>query len=439
MFKGFVSYIKNKELLIKSGHYLVAVSGGVDSMVLCDLLKKTDHKFSVAHCNFKLRGTDSDNDESFVKEYCHNNGIKFYTRSFDTDQYAEQKKISIQMAARELRYTFFNELVKEHSFTAILTAHHMSDNVETFLINLIRGSGISGLKGITEKQDGLIRPLLHFTKDDIERYAKEHDIKFRTDQSNFEDHYLRNNIRLNIISRLKELNPSLEQTISKELALLNQYQSVIDQHFKKEISSALKNSGKEFRIDIHKIKKSSTPELFLFELLKPFGFHPNVVSSIFESLEGISGKLFYSDTHQLVKDREELIITEYEDVNIVPCVIQKNTTEINSPIHLKMAPSQNFDKAAKKNVAFIDSSKIEYPLIVRPWKTGDRFKPLGMQGFKKLSDLFVDLKLNAFEKKKTMVIENGNKEIIWVINHRLDDRYKISDDTNSILKIELVE
>ena len=219
MLSRFVSHIQRKELFKKDGHFLVAVSGGIDSIVLCDLLLKTGYKFSVAHCNFKLRGNDSDVDEQFVKDYCSKNTIAFYRRSFDTSAYAEEKKLSIQMAARELRYSFFNELMNEHSFTYLLTAHHLNDTIETFMINLVRGSGIAGLKGISEKRGNIVRPLLAFTKEEILNYAKENSIDFRTDKSNLEDTYLRNDIRLNIIPKLKELNPSFEKTISKELGL----------------------------------------------------------------------------------------------------------------------------------------------------------------------------------------------------------------------------
>ncbi len=439
MQKAFVAHIERKDLFKKDDRLLVAVSGGVDSMVLCDLLLKAGYKFSVAHCNFKLRDHDSDTDEQFVKNYCAKNKLEFYVRSFNTANYAEEKKLSIQMAARALRYSFFNELMIKHSFTYLLTAHHLSDNVETFLINLVRGSGISGLKGISEKRGNIVRPLLPFSKEEILNYAKENSVEFRTDKSNLEDAYLRNDLRLNIIPKLKDLNPSFERTISKELGLLQQYDAIITEHFSKEKESAVVKTDSGIKIQIEKIKTNKTPELFLFELLKEYSFHSDVITDIYNSLDGIPGKLFYSEGYELVKDRNELILNERTNKIIVPTVIEKETKEIHSPVHLKIKPSSAFVKENSKGVAYIDHSKLKYPLTVRGWQNGDKFKPLGMNGFKKLSDLFVDLKLNAFEKNKVAVLENGDKEIIWVVNHRLDDRYKISENTHNILRIEVIE
>ena len=439
MLKAFASHIIKNALFNTKDTLLVAVSGGIDSMVLCELLLKSGYTFSVAHCNFKLRGNESDGDEQFVKDYCAKNKLTLYTRSFDTSAFADDKKISIQMAARELRYAFFNELMNEHAIAYLLTAHHLSDNVETFLINLIRGSGIAGLKGISEKKGKIVRPMLAFTKAEILDYATENSIAFRTDKSNLEDTYLRNDLRLNIIPKLKEINPSFERTISKELGLLKQYSVIINDHFAKEKEKAISKTDSGIKIHIDKIKDNKTPELFLFEILKDYNFHPDVITDIYESLDGIPGKLFFSESYELVKDRNELVVSERSEIKIEPNVIEKETQEILSPIHLKIKPTTEFKKENSKAIAYIDHSKLKFPLTIRGWQNGDKFKPLGMTGFKKLSDLFVDLKLNAFEKNKVAIIENGDKEIIWVVNHRLDDRYKISDNTNNILRIELVE
>lgn len=438
MLRSFVWNIENKGLFAKHDQLLVAVSGGVDSMVLCDLLLKNQYHFSVAHCNFKLRDEDSDKDEAFVKEFCQTNHIPFYAQTFDTESYSKSRSLSIQMAARELRYNFFNELMKTHTFEYLLTAHHLNDNIETFFINLIRGTGINGLKGIESKNANLVRPLLEFSKEEILTYATNQHIAFREDRSNSEDKYLRNFIRLNIFPKFKELNPSFEDTIKKELELFEQYDHILSKHFDEETKQILEKLEDGARINIEKLLSKDSPELLLYEALKDYGFHSKSITQILNATKNISGKKFSSDSYELIKDREYLLIKKRSEIKIEEIYIGKDLLEINLPVNLKFEKVNDFVQENKINVAYIDSEKLKYPLKLRGWQTGDRFKPLGMTGFKKISDLFTDLKLNQFDKNKSLILENGNAEIIWVLNTRLDDRYKITDKTKHILRIEVI-
>lgn len=437
MLRAFEANITEKSFFNKGQKLLVAVSGGIDSMVLCYLLLQTGHNFSVAHCNFKLRGIESDDDEKFVKDFCNKNKITFYSRSFDTSEYAESNSISIQMAARELRYNYFKELMENEAMDILLTAHHLNDHIETFFINLLRGSGINGLKGIEEKRNNTVRPLLAFTKEQIQNYAHENHIAFRNDSSNNEDKYVRNFLRLNILPKFKVLNPSFELVMQRELEHLKDYHKILSNHFEKEKKKIVIEEKDSIRIHIDRLKECETPQLILFEILKDYGFNSKEIDKILLSSDSIPGKRFVSANYELVKDRDFMIIKKIVNLNQTTIEIKNDQTQINEPVHLSFKKVNDFVPEKNSAVAYIDASKLQYPLKLRNWQTGDKFRPLGMSGFKKLSDLFVDLKMNQFEKQETLILENGNKDIIWVLNKRMDDRYKITDQTKDILRIEI--
>lgn len=438
MLQAFAANIRSRSLFTPKNSTLIAVSGGVDSMVLCDLLLKLKYPFSIAHCNFQLRGNESDGDEQFIKQYCITNNIQFFSRSFNTIAYSAEHSVSIQMAARELRYSYFNELLQTNSFDVLLTAHHLNDSIETFFINLTRGTGINGIKGIEEKRDHIVRPLLSFSKDEILNYAKENNIQYRNDSSNNEDKYQRNFIRHQIIPKFKELNPSFELLMMQELDRLKDYHLIITDHLEREKNKLINTTENEIKIDIELLKKSDTPELLLFEAIKEYGFNSKEIEKILQSTENISGKHFKSDTHELLKDRDFLIIKKLESEQFITTQITKEQSEIEQPLKFKLQKVNTFKIEDRTSVAYVDAEKLTYPLTIRNWQIGDKFKPLGMTGFKKISDLFVDLKMNYFEKSKTLILENGNKEIIWVLNKRLDDRYKITDQTKEIIRLEIV-
>jgi tRNA(Ile)-lysidine synthase len=442
MIKAFISYIQNQTLFNKNNSLLVAVSGGTDSMVLCDLLLNAGFTFCVAHCNFNLRGKEADNDEKFVVEFCEKNKLKCFTKTFKTATYAKNKGISIQMAARELRYTWFNELIISHNFDYLLTAHHANDNIETFFINLLRGSGINGLKAILPKKDKIVRPLLFATRTEIENYLTKNKISHREDNSNKEDKYLRNHLRLQIIPALKKINPSFEKTISAEIEILQQTNLILKKEVEKQRKKLLLSEGDAFKISIKKLLKTTAQKLILFELLKDFGFNTSQANDIYNSLQAQSGKVFTSETHTIVKDRDFIIIKKNGEETHADVFIDEDTTDLKSPIKIKMEfITGNINSISKKSFtptkAFLDAGKLTFPLTLNKWQTGDKFKPLGMNGFKKVSDFFTAEKATLFDKQNQWILRCNN-EIIWLVGKRVDDRFKVSASTTKICIISVI-
>ncbi|HTA62853.1 MAG TPA: tRNA lysidine(34) synthetase TilS [Bacteroidia bacterium] len=442
MIKAFTSYIQSNKLFDKHNKLLVAVSGGTDSMVLCSLLANTGFSFSVAHCNFNLRGAEADNDEKFVLEYCKKNKIKCFSKKFETAVYAKNKGISIQMAARELRYSWFNELITSNDFDYLLTAHHANDNIETFFINLLRGSGINGLKAILPKKDKTVRPLLFATRIEIEGYLKENKILFREDSSNKEDKYLRNHLRLQVIPALKKINPSFEKTVSAEIEILQQTNLILQKEVEKQRKKLLLKEDSAHKINIEQLEKTIASKLILFELIKDFGFNSSQANDVYNSLKAQSGKVFTSETHTIIKDREFLLIKKNEQENQSDIFINENTTSIKSPIKIKIEFTKgSIDSIPKKdfkaNKAFIDADKLVFPLILNKWQLGDKFKPLGMKGFKKVSDFFTAEKASLFDKQNQYILR-CNKDIVWLVGKRVDDRFKVNTSTTKICIISII-
>src|SRR6185437_12021796 len=398
--------------------------------------------FNVAHCNFNLRGKEADNDEKFVVEFCKKNKIKCFTKAFKTTNYAEKKGISIQMAARELRYTWFNELITEHNFDYLLTAHHANDNIETFFINLLRGSGINGLKAILPKKDRTIRPLLFATRAEIEAYIAENKILYREDSSNREDKYLRNHLRLQVIPALKKINPSFEKTVSTEIEILQQINLILQTEVEKQRKKLLLKDDDAYKINIEKLAKTVASKLMLFELIKDFGFNTTQANDVFSSLKGQSGKVFTSNSHTIIKDREFLLVKKNEQEHQLDIFIDENTTSIKSPIKIKIEFIKgNIDSIPKKDFtpakAFIDADKLTFPLVLNKWQTGDKFKPLGMKGFKKVSDFFTAEKATLFDKQNQWILRSNN-DIVWLAGKRVDDRFKITTSTKKICVISVI-
>ena len=391
MLKRFEVNITKNKLFSKTDKLVVAFSGGIDSVVLTDLLNKSGYLFELAHCNFQLRGDEAIGDTAFCKSFADTINKSFHVTYFDTKQYALEHKLSIQMAARDLRYNWFKELVDEFHFDYILTAHHLNDNVETLLVNLIRGTGIKGLHGIPEKQNNIIRPLLFATKKDIREYASFNTLAYREDSSNQEVKYKRNFIRNNIIPQLKTLNPALEETINTSIHFFKQSADIVTEFSNLKFKHICKEDANQLQIDIVLLKQEPQKETLLFEWLYPKGFKANQIEQLCEVLnnEKSIGKLFSSAIFQLVVDRHSIFVKAINKENQVLSYTIRSIEDITHlPIKLKMAEISDRIISSTNNSICVSTNSLLFPLTLRKWKQGDKFKPFGMNGFKKLSDFF---------------------------------------------------
>jgi tRNA(Ile)-lysidine synthase len=416
---------------------LLAVSGGIDSMVMMHLFHNLKTNCTIAHCNFQLRGQESDGDEAFVREQASKLYYKIFVTRFETEEYAAENHLSIQMAARELRYSWFERLLKAHQFDYIAVAHNRDDAIETFFINLGRGSGIAGLTGIRPISGNIIRPLLKASRNEIDQYAKENEIPYREDSSNTSDKYLRNYIRHQIIPGFEEVFPHFRESMAQNLDKLNDAYSLYQQAINSEITGIVRQEGTLLFIDIPQLLKTLVPKTVLFEILKKYGFSSSTVDEIFTVTNASPGKHFVSATHKLVKDRECFIVSKLKSESNSRFYVEEGTAILEYPIHLSLeildiSPGFSIDKTA--SVAFLDYDKVEFPMILRKWQSGDYFTPLGMAGMKKLSDFFVDLKLSLIEKENIWLLASGD-HIVWIVGKRIDDRFKITHETRKILKI----
>ena len=432
----FLNHLKKNFPSISASKLIIAVSGGVDSIVLFHLCLKLKLNFFVAHCNFKLRKKESDLDEKFVRDLAIKHNIKFYTKSFNTKKLSNNDNKSIQMVARELRYSWFEELSKELNVKHILTAHHLDDSLETFLINLSRGSGIDGLLGIPEVNDTVYRPLLIFKKDEILSYAKENKITWREDSSNKKREYLRNQIRLEIIPKLKEINQNLLDNFSKSIDRLQQSKSIIKDKMDDFIKNVSFTRDEKIYFEINKIKKVSNIDAYLYELLKKYNF--TQWDDIRDLLDSQSGKQIISKTHKLLKDREYLILVKNSEVENKSLLINKSSKEVAVSVgKIKVSIAKKISKE-DSDVIYLDSAKLDFPLRVRNVLSGDYFYPFGMNGKKKVSKYLKDKKISVFDKDKVLILETSKNKIIWVVGMRLDDRFSVTDNTKEITKIELI-
>ena len=451
MLAQFSKHINTHFSFLKDKKILIAISGGVDSVVLTHLLNQLNFTTSLAHCNFRLRGKDSDQDELFVKNLGKELQVSVFTKSFETEKFAKQERLSIQLAARKLRYDWFNELIKEHKLDYIVTGHHADDNLETFLINTIRGTGLDGLTGIPKKNKNIIRPLLSFSREQIEDYAKEKEITWREDSSNAETKYLRNKIRHDVIPTLKELNPSLLTSFGQTIKNLKGSRQIIDDSIEK-ISNEIvipadppigeAEAGIQ-KIDIKKLVTLNNPKAYLYELLKQYGF--TEWNDVADLLDAQSGKQVISKTHRLLKNRGFLLLTELQSEKVEGKeykIVEKDEDFQVDNFKIRLTYSKIHDSPetsgrSTQYLIYLDKDKLKFPLTVRKWKNGDYFYPLGMQGKKKLSKFFKDEKMSILDKEKMWLLCSENN-IVWVVGKRLDERYKIKDTTTNILKIEIL-
>jgi tRNA(Ile)-lysidine synthase len=429
-----------KRLLSGEKPALLAVSGGIDSMVMAQLFLDAELPFAIAHCNFGLRGSESDGDETFVREWCLKNNIDCFVTHFDTQKEAEAQGTGIQETARNLRYKWFEDIRATHHFTAICTAHHADDNAETMLMNLCRGTGIAGLHGIPEKNGLICRPLLFATRKKIKEYADAHNISYHEDSSNNSDDYLRNTIRHHILPVLEEWIPGTVQNILRTSKQISEAEEIYLKTIDKERKKLLQPRGKDFYIPVKLLKHRKPLNAICYELLRPFGFTPLQIPFVVEDLlYAESGKYIASPTHRLIRNRDFLIITEAKAQNADIIFIEDlkhDITTADGTFYFSVRNGSSVNPETEKDTALIDAGKLEKPVLLRRWKTGDYFYPLGMgMKKKKLSRFFVDQKLSIHQKEKIWVLES-NKRIVWVAGLRTDERFKISPATQDVLKIK---
>mgnify|MGYP003639870921 FL=1 len=435
MLNKFENHINKEFFFIKKAKLLLAFSGGLDSVVLAFLCKELNIDIALAHCNFNLRGVESDADEDFVLQLAEDWELEVFIENFDTKQFATDKKISAQMAARTLRYYWFEELKTQLGFNHILTAHHADDDFETLLINLSRGTGLDGLLGIPDVNEAIVRPLLPFTRDEIEAFAKQHKLQWREDSSNSSTKYLRNKLRHEVIPILKGINPKLLQNFKKTQQYLKDAKSIINDKVD-EVAQAIvsKTSNNDLAFNIHEIQQLNNPKAYLYELLNGYGF--TQWEDILELLSAQSGKQVFSNTHRLIKDRAYLILTQIANLPDESIKITNAQSLVLTPFgQLSISKVSRVDEV-KNNRAYFDFESLTFPLILRKWAQGDYFYPLGMNGKKKVSKYFKDEKFSLLDKENTWLLCSG-KDIVWVVGYRTDDRFKVVKNTKTILKISL--
>jgi len=445
MLQAFKDYIKSVQLFGQTDRILLAVSGGVDSIAMVRLFRDAGFNFGVAHFNFGLRGEESDADEAFVHDLAIQLEVPFYVKHFDTKQYACKHKISIQMAARDLRYAWFDEIITEFGYNFVATAHHLDDQVETFFINLLRGTGISGMHGILPKQGKIIRPMMFTSREMIMAFALERNIVWRDDRSNKSRKYVRNKLRHDVLAELYKINPQFSFKLNESISHLRDVEMIYNYHMAGVTADLVQHTPEGILISIDWIYEYEPHETYLFELLKPYGFTFSVVKEIVHSLDTFSGKVFYSSTHRLLRDRENFIIQPLTELRAEPSdsevvLLQRDLAQLDLPITLFANETDQINDLpmGKASIACLDIDKLVFPLKLRKWKRGDWFMPLGLKGKKKLSDFFVDQKFSLAEKEKSWLLVSG-EDIVWVVGKRIDNRFRITSKTKKAYVLSSAE
>lgn len=436
----FIQHINANGLFKKTDKLLIAVSGGVDSVVLCDLCFHAGLNFEIAHCNFQLRGEDSEADEKFVIELASKYKVKHHVVKFDTEKYAAEHKQNIQLAARNLRYNWFNQILENNTdIKHIVTAHHADDNLETILMNFFKGTGINGLKGIQSHHAGIggkiVRPLLFANKSELVDYAQSNNCQWREDVSNESDKYTRNFFRNQIIPLIENVIPEAKANVQNNIKRFNDISVIYHNAILSIMSKLIEHKGNEIHIPVLKLLKHDTFETILFEIIKPYNFTSSQLNDAVHLLHADSGKYVVSSTHRILKNRNWLIISSIQTKDESVFIIESDTKIVHfgsNKISIEITTSTQLSNDS--SFALLDMKNIQFPLMLRKWKQGDYFYPLGMLKKKKLSRFFIDLKLSLIEKENTWVIES-NKKIVWVVGKRIDNRFKITNTTESVLKL----
>ena len=438
---AFKQYINSNHLFTIKDQLLIAVSGGVDSVVLCELCHQLNYSFSVAHCNFQLRGAESDTDEQFVKELVEKYAVPFFVQKFETEKYAAENKISIQVAARELRYSWFAELINQstNQLNYLLTAHHADDNIETITMNFFKGSGINGLKGILPKQHHLVRPMLFATKEAILHFAEENNMAYREDSSNSSDKYTRNYFRNQLLPGVEKVFPQAKENLLHNAERFREINSIYQSAIRKIKSKLVFSKDNEQHIPVLKLQLTEAMPTVLYEIIKNYGFTAHQTDEVIKLLQSESGKYVQSATHRILRNRKWLIIAALNDTDTRHYLIEENEATVLFGTGKLLVQQTTKPVGINKDplIAQLDSKNIQFPLLLRKWKTGDYFYPLGMAKKKKVSRFLIDLKLSLSQKQEVWVIES-DKKIIWVAGHRIDDRFKITGSTTGTLTLSLV-
>ncbi len=444
MLKEFQKYIRSNNLISKNDEILLAISGGIDSVVMLDLFDKSGINYAISHCNFKLRMFESDDDELFVRQLAHKYNTDIFVNWCNTTEYAKENKLSIQEAARDLRYSWFNQVCGHNNYSKIAIAHHQDDNIETFFINLSRGAGIKGLKSIPIVRDNIIRPLMFATRNEVELYAKEHMLEYREDSSNRKDYYLRNNIRHNLIPTLESISPGYKQAITKSIDNLVDsdllLQSVVDEkistHFKTEPNGTKK-------VSIAELQKLVPYRIWMYYILNEFGFIRQISDSICNAIEqgNSTGLRFASSNHELLIDRKQLLLREIsKKASTLTYLIKDSDPYITTPLKInfeKGVDPKSIEFTSNNSIAYFDYDKLEFPLSIRKWQAGDKIIPFGMKGSKLISDILINNKVDSFEKENVYVILSG-KKVVWLVGYRASNDFKISDNTKTYFMMELI-
>lgn len=439
---NFITFIGHQNLCRATDNILLAVSGGIDSVVMAGLFHQCGYKFGIAHCNFRLRGAESNADEEFVETLATKYNVPFHVNRFDTNIYASQKGISVQMAARDLRYEWFEVIRNQFHFDAIATAHHLDDQIETFFINLVRGTGISGLHGILPRQGHVIRPLLFAYRDEIELFARENEIRFRNDASNDSTKYLRNKIRHELLPILKEMNPGFSESLTQTIRHLNETDVIVTKFVRQWKEEVSMQKGEEICIDLQRLTASEPIGTLAWELFAPYGFNQSQVNNIISGLGKERTNIFISSTHRAVKNRSQIIILPRStpvpgrQTEIRDFVKRKQLSKPLRLRFLKIEAPDRYEIPASPDIASLNFDKLTFPLLIRKFIPGDSFYPLGMNKKKKVSDFFIDQKLSLPEKENTWLLCSGSK-IVWIIGRRIDHRFRVTSQTRRILRIDL--
>ncbi len=460
----FQQYISANHLFSSKDTLLLAVSGGIDSVVLCELCSQAGYSFIIAHCNFKLRGAESERDAAFVQQLAQSYNVPLQIKEFDTEAYAEQNRLSIQEAARELRYNWFAELIRQsapanasadkpeaHKFerpashsllaTSLLTAHHLDDNIETMLMHFFRGTGIHGLRGMLPKHGQIVRPLLFARKQELKQFATENYLTWVEDSSNALDKYSRNYFRHQLIPLVQKIYPEAENNLAANLRRFADMEQLYDQAIEQHKKKLLEHKGQEVHIPVLKLKKAEPLYSVVYEIIKAFGFSPAQTEEVIRLLDSESGRYVQSATHRIIKNRRWLIIAPAQSEQAQTLVIDEDENKVvfeNGELVFEQPTGKNVQLVTDAAIALIDKDTLQFPLLLRKWKKGDYFYPLGLRKKKKLARFFIDQKLSLTDKEKVWVLES-NKKILWVVGLRIDDRFKLTEATKQVLKIQFTK